>query len=218
MKGKLLLIGGGGHCASIIDSLIDTCPYETVAVVDNCRTIEPLLFSVVGSDNDLQELLHEGYTHAFISLGSVGNADVRERLYNHIQSLGYLIPNIIDKSAIVSKDAVLGDGIYVGKNAVVGARSVVGNCAIINTSAVVEHDCNVAAFAHISTSGTLCGNVKVGIATHIGASTVVREGLSIGDHSIIGIGSVVTKSFGDHIVAFGNPCKEYSSNENINNR
>lgn len=208
MKKRLLLIGGGGHCASVLDSLLSDKRFDEVAVVDNKPPEIPLACKIVGSDRDLKALKSAGYHHAFVTVGSVGDTAIRLKLYDVIKSLGYAIPNIIDPSAAIANNVQFGEGVYVGKNSVVGARSIIGDCVIVNTAAVVEHDCRIGNFAHLSPSSTLCGSVSIGDATHIGASSVVREGIRIGDHSIIGMGSVVTKNIGNYVTAFGNPCRE----------
>jgi sugar O-acyltransferase (sialic acid O-acetyltransferase NeuD family) len=208
VKKKILLIGAGGHCASILDSIISNCIFEEVGIVANEELAIPLQAKLLGTDADLKSLKHNGFDFAFIAVGSIGNVSIRKELYAKVKKIGFELPNIIDPSAVVAKDAVFGEGIYLGKNSVIGARCTIGDCAIVNTAAVVEHDCVVGRFVHLSTSSSLCGGVKIGDCTHIGASSVVREGVSIGKNSMIGMGSVVLGNFGDGITAFGNPCKE----------
>lgn len=208
---KLLLLGGGGHCASIADCLLESALYDEIALVDTHPG--PALFGripVVGTDDDLRALFAAGYHYGFVSLGSVGDTRVRRKLSSLLQECGFEIPNIIAPSAYVSPFAKLGQGIFVGRNAIVNARAEIGTCAIINTGAIVEHDCRVGAYAHISPSAVLCGTVCVGDDTHIGANAVIRQGLSVGARSIIGIGSVVTKAISDDQVAYGDPCVEVS--------
>lgn len=206
---KILLLGGGGHCASVADTLLRLNEYDDIGVIANDTT--ELLFGsipVVGCDGDLQQLFKDGYHYAFIAIGSIGNTAVREKLKKKVREIGFIMPNIIDPSAIISKNSSLGTGIFIGKNVVVNARATIGDCAIINTAAVVEHDCKIGSFAHISPSATLCGNVIVGASTHIGAGAVIKQGLNIGTHTIIGMGSVVLNDIGDNVVAYGNPCIE----------
>ena len=206
---KLLLIGGGGHCASVADAALATGAYEAIGIVD--IKPEPALFGevpFVGTDDDLPRLFAEGYQYAFITLGSVGDSSKRERLYQLVLDIGFSVPNIIDPTATVSSHSALGTGIFVGKKAVVNAGTMIKDCAIINTAAVVEHDCQIGSFAHISPSATLCGNVTVGFGTHIGAGATIQQGITVGEHAIIGMGSVVVHDIPDGVVAFGNPCRE----------
>ena len=81
---KLLLIGGGGHCRSVLDSILSQASYKELGIVDwvdsSCLGI-----SVVGNDDDLPKLFQAGWTDAFITVGSVGNTGLRRRLYELVK-------------------------------------------------------------------------------------------------------------------------------------
>jgi sugar O-acyltransferase (sialic acid O-acetyltransferase NeuD family) len=220
MTKKILLIGGGGHCSSIIDSLKKLGVYDTISIVDknmkkggNINGIK-----VVGNDNDLHELFLGGYKYAFISLGSTGNSANRIRLYEVIKHTGFIIPNIIDADSILSSSITLSDGIYIGKGAIINTGATIQSNAIINTGAIVEHDCVVGESTHIASGAVLGGNVVIGVHTHIGSNSTIKNSVKIGSNSVIGIGSVVTKDINDNVVAYGVPAKEVKKNdENLHN-
>lgn len=209
MAMNLLLIGGGGHCASVFDSALSMRIFDTIRIIskdlESDQMTNPAL--VIGTDNELGILRDVGYEYAFVAVGSIGDISTRVKLQGLLKRLNFSIPNIIDSSASMCKDANLGEGIYAGKNSVIGARSKIGNCAIINSAAVVEHDCTVADFVHIATAAVLCGNVGVGYGTHIGAGSTVKQGVRIGEGVMIGMGSVVLKDIDSHKTAYGNPCR-----------
>lgn len=206
MGKKLLLIGGGGHCHSVLDSVLATKEYEKIGIVDSIDA-SYLGVSVVGMDEDIPTLINDGWTDAFITVGSVGNTMIRRRLYEMLKQLNLRIPTIIDPTAIIGNDVDIQEGTFIGKRAVVNAGSKIGACSIINTGAIVEHDCVIGAFSHISPGTTLCGQVKVGQDSHIGAGSVVRQLIEIGDNALIGAGSVVVKKIQSNVKAYGNPCK-----------
>lgn len=207
MGTNLLLIGGGGHCRSVLDCLISSGKYSQIGIVDNDKSASVLGISVVGNDEDLSELKHDGWTSAFITVGSIGSTVVRRRLYHLIKDLRYQVPIIIDPTAVIANEVEIKEGAFIGKRAVVNSGSKIGSCAIINTGAIVEHDCYIGDFSHISPGTTLCGQVLIENDTHIGAGAVVRQGLSIGSNILIGAGSVVVKDIQGHEKAYGNPCK-----------
>ncbi len=208
MKRKLLLLGGGGHCRSILDSVRALEIYDEIALVDKSNAdVRGLL--LLGNDDALPCLLSEGWTEAFISVGSTGNTDVRRRLYRELKDIGFTIPTIVDPSAVIASDVYVGEGVYVAKRAVINAGSSVGACAIINTAAVVEHDCSIGDFAHISPGAVLCGEVIVGSDAHIGAGSVVRQQLTVGAGSLVGIGSVVVSDVPEGVTAYGTPCRVF---------
>lgn len=210
MSKRILLIGGGGHCKSVLDTLLENNEYDEIGIIDKKECIGNDVFGVdfVGCDDDLGKLYKQGYTHAFISLGSIGKSETRKKIYKKLVDIGFEVPNIISKTAIIGKEVTLGIGIYIGKNVVINCCSKVEDCAIINTSVTIEHDCQIGEFAHIAPGSILCGNVKIGNNTHIGANSTIRQLLSVGNDSIVGIGSVVVANIGTNIIVYGNPCKE----------
>ena len=203
---NLLLIGGGGHCGSVLDSILSQNGFSRLGIIDT--TDAPVLgVPVVGSDDDLPRLLREGWTDAFVTVGSTGDVALRRRLYEMIRRLGFRIPAIVDGAAVIARNVTLGEGCYVGKKAVVNTGAVLGRCAIVNTGAIVEHDCLIGDFVHISPGAVLCGQVTVGDDSHIGAGAVVRQQIQIGARALVGAGSVVVGNVPDHVTAYGNPCK-----------
>ena len=209
MSNKLVLIGGGGHCTSVIDTLFTSTEYEEIVITDKENVGKELLsVPIVGTDACLAELLRNGFTDAFITLGSIGDTQCRRKIYTLLKKIGFNIPNIIDKTASVSKSADLGEGIFIGKHAVVNSLSSVGNNSIINTAAVIEHECILGEFVHIAPHAVLCGNTTVGDGSHIGAGATVRQQITIGKNTVIGAGSVVVKNISDSKTAYGNPCRE----------
>lgn len=207
MKTNLLLIGGGGHCRSILDCLISLKEYSQIGIIDNNKSVSILGISVVGNDDDLPKLIQNGWTSAFITVGSIGSTIVRRKLYHLIKSLGFQIPIIIDPTAIIANEVEITEGTFIGKHSVINSGSKIGNCAIINTGVIVEHNCYIGDFSHVSSGTTICGHVLIGNDTHIGAGTVVRQKITIGSGTLIGAGSVVVKDIPGYVKAYGNPCK-----------
>lgn len=216
---KILLLGAGEHCTSVLDSLLSTGDYNEVGIIDKVyqkqgykkgRALNRYVLNVpiIGNDNDLEELFDKGYKAAFITVGSVGDVSIRKALYKKAMNIGYRFPNIIDKTSIISPYAIMGEGVFIGKNTVINVNARIGNFAIINTSSVIEHDCVISDFVHVAPGSILCGNVFVGEDTHIGSGANIKQGIEIGSGSMIGMGSVVIKNIGAHVTAYGNPCRE----------
>ncbi|NLI92236.1 MAG: acetyltransferase [Peptococcaceae bacterium] len=210
---KIVLVGGGGHAISVVDVIQSVGEYDICGVVDLNQNIGKQIMGheIIGTDDSLVDILNTGVKYSAVTIGSVGNTALRKMLYYKLKKIGFTLPNIIDPSAVVSKNAILGEGIFIGKKVVVNAGCKIGDMSIINTASVIEHGCNIGKFTHISSNAVVCGDVTVGNDTHIGANATVIEGLSIGQGTLIGAGSVVTHDIADHTIAYGNPCKEVSS-------
>lgn len=206
---KIVLVGAGGHALGVIDSIQSGGEYDIIGITDLSYVVggKILGYKVLGSDAILTSVFDSGVRNAFITVGSIGNTSLREKLYCLLKSIGFILPAIIDHSSNIESHVVLGEGIYVGKNTIVNAMSTIGDMAIINTGAIIEHSCYINEFTHIGPGAVICGDVKIGSFTHIGANSTVIQGVNIGDHSIIGAGSIVIHDVPSKVIAYGHPCK-----------
>ena len=214
MKKKILLIGAGGHGKVVLDALLSQKEYAIAGIIDVKELVgtKVLSGSVIGTDADLPRFYRSGIKLCFIGVGSIGDPQLRVKLYETAKRAGFSFPNVISPEALVSPHAVLGEGNYVAPGVIINAGARIGNHCIINTGAIVEHDCRIGDFVHLSPGSVLSGVVTVGDYSHIGTGSVVIQNLAIGSKVMVGAGSVVTKDIRNGVKAFGNPCKERRTN------
>ncbi len=214
---KILLIGAGGHAKSVIDSLKTQGKYEPAGIIDKTEVgnTQVLSIPIIGADEDLPRFYEKGIHHAFVTVGSIGDTRIRQRLYQKLKKIGFTLPNIIDPSAVISPTVKLGEGVFIGKSVTVNAGSFIGKMAIINTGAVIEHECTIGNFCHIASAAALCGNVSIGENTHIGTNATVIQGIKVGSNALVGAGSVVLKDIPDKVRVVGVPAQEINLKETI---
>jgi len=203
---KIVIVGYGGHARSMADSIKSAGEYEICGYTD-LRASEDGGLTYLGSDDNLEEIYASGIHCAVVGVGFMGNSDLRDKMYDKLKKIGYKLPAIVDPSAILAADAVIGEGTFVGKRAVVNASASVGKMCIINTGAIVEHEDVIGDYTHIAVGTTLCGQVAVGEHTLVGAGSVVIQGKHIGDHCIVGANSTVIRDLPDGCKAMGSPAK-----------
>ncbi len=210
MMEDIILIGGGGHCKSVIDSISKSKEYNIIGILDLHDKVgdEILGIKVIGTDDKLEYYYKSGIKNAFLTVGSIGDTRLRRKLYSMTLNIGYSFPNVIDNTAIVSDKVKIGHGNFIGKGVIINASTKIENNCIINTGAIIEHDCHIESFCHIAPGTTISGNVVIGENTHIGANSTIIQNIEIGRDSVIGAGSVVIRNIGNNIKAYGNPCKE----------
>lgn len=210
MMDNIVLIGGGGHCKSVIDVLIRQDRYKIAAIVDRSENLGIKICGIPinKTDDDLRSLFKSGIRHAFITVGGLGDFSIREKLYHKAIEIGFEFPVIADPSAVISKFTIVESGTFIGKMCVVNSDAKIRKMAIVNTGTIVEHDCEIGSFSFLAPSVTLSGGVHIGDYSHIGTGTSIIHNVSIGSNCLIGAGSTVVRSFGDNIKAFGNPCRE----------
>lgn len=211
---KILLIGGGGHCKVVIDTVLLEKKYKIAGIIDEQSKVgkRVLGIPIIGTDLDIKNFVKKRIKNCFITIGSIGSPALKIKIFNSLKRIGVNFPNIIHPRALVSKYAKLGKGNYVAAGAIINAGTRVGNQCIINTGAVIDHDCKIGDFVHISPSVVLSGGVVIGKYTHVGTGCSVKQYLEIGENSIIGAGSVVVDNVENNVVAYGNPCRKIRKN------
>lgn len=192
LKPKLILIGGGGHCAACIDVIEQEDKFKIAGIVDKGIVSGMLLgYSMLGGDENLLEL-RSHYDYALITVGQIKSPATRIRLFEHTRSLGYVLPTIIAPRAYVSKHALIGEGTIIMHDALINARATIGSNCIINTKALIEHDAVVEDNCHISTGAIINGSAMVRQGTFVGSNAVTRESVKTKENDFLKAGSLFT--------------------------
>jgi len=191
---KVVGLGAGGHCKVLIEVLCLLGGYEIIGLTDIREELAGQKIRdivILGGDQVLADLKENGIHHAFIGLGSTGDAKPRKRLFDLVQNLNFQLVRAIHPQATVSPSAKIGAGPTILAGAVVNAEARIGTNAIINTGAVVEHDCVIGDHVHVATGARLASGVRVDSMAHIGAGATVRQGIVIGEGAVVAIGAAV---------------------------
>ncbi len=209
-KPKLVLVGGGGHCKVLISMLKKISLYEIVGISDlnSAQNNEVDGIYVKYTDDDLQRVYHSGVEYALVSLGSIGNASNRIRLFDLIKGLGFKIPTIVSTDAIVDDSVKISIGTVIMPGVIINTSVTIGCNCIINTGAIIDHDCTIGNHVHIAPGVTISGSVCIGDSAHIGTGASIIQNILIGNDALVGAGSVVVKNIPDSVKVFGVPAKE----------
>ena len=189
----IILIGGGGHCKSVIDVIEQEGRFEIVGIVDKPELLgsNVLGYSVIGNDSDLGNLAKR-YQYALITVGQIKSPLLRIKLFDLATEAGFILPSIISPNAYVSKYASIGNGVIIMHNALVNVSASIGDNCIVNSKALIEHDCLISKHCHVSTNATINGGVIVQSGCFIGSGTITKESITIGENSFIKAGSLAT--------------------------
>lgn len=179
-KPQLLLIGGGGHCHSVIDVIEQEGRYQIVGIVDTHENLgkHVLGYPVIATDDQLAELYGK-YQNAVVTVGQIKSSALRVRLYQQLKEVGYQLPVIVSPLAYVSRHAQIGEGTVVMHHALVNANARVGNNCIINNKALIEHDAQIHNHCHIATASVINGGVVVKANTFVGSNATSVHGCTL---------------------------------------
>lgn len=206
----IILIGGGGHCKSVIDTIKSSGNFNIVGILDLREKLDMDIngVKIIGTDEMLKYYFNNGVKNAHISLGSIGDSKHRIKLFNYAKSIGLNFPPIIDRTSVMGSNVEIEEGVFIGKGCIINVDTKIGSHSIINSGAIIDHDCIIGSFCHISPGTTISGEVSIGDNTHIGTNSTIIQNIDIGSNTLIGAGSVVIKDISSNIKAYGNPCKE----------
>jgi sugar O-acyltransferase (sialic acid O-acetyltransferase NeuD family) len=189
---ELLLIGGGGHCKSIIDVIEEEGNFSIAGIIDKSDLLGKTVlgYPIIGNDLDLNQLAKK-FTYALVTVGQIKSPNLRIKLFKKAKELGFILPSIVSPRAYVSKHATIGDGTVIMHYALVNANARIGKNCIVNTKSLVEHDALVEDNCHLSTNTIINGGVVVGQGSFVGSNSTTKEGIKIDENSFIKAGSVI---------------------------
>lgn len=188
----ILLIGGGGHCRSVIDVIEKENRFHVAGIIDDEEMLgqKVLGYEIIGCDDELPKLA-EIARYALITVGQVKTAEVRKRLFYQAKEAGFIFPVVVSPRAYVSTYACIGEGTVVMHDVLVNSNAMIGKNSILNSKSLVEHDSVVGDHCHISTGAIVNGNVEVKDGVFIGSNATTNHGITIAERSFIKAGSVV---------------------------
>lgn len=178
-KRPLILVGGGGHCKSVID-VAESAGYKILGVIDTPDKLgeDVLGYKVIGNDNDIPKFVDKA--DFIVTVGFIKDPSLRIKLHQIIIDANGNLATIIASTAYVSKYAQIGKGTVVMHNAFVNAETIIGKGCIINTMANIEHDAEIGDFCHISTGAMINGSAKIGNYSFVGRQSVVNKCIIMG--------------------------------------
>lgn len=199
MKEQYILYGAGEQ-AKVIADMMENLGYCLAFAIDK-KPVDTLLlekYPVHLSEKS------KGIDQTKKYLIGIGNNGIRKKIAEEELYEAHF-GTIIDRTAIISKYAKVGEGTVIMPGATINVDTRIGKHCIINTNASVDHDCKIKDYVHISPNASLAGNVSVGECTHIGIGAIIIQGIKIGCGCTIGAGAVIIRDVPDGATVVGNP-------------
>ena len=201
---NLILVGGGGHCKSVID-VAERAGYIIKGILDLPAKVGSTLlgYPVLDTDENIYKYVDDN--HFLVTLGFIKDPLHRIALHERIQEVGGRLATLISPTAHVPRHAYVGEGTVVMHHALVNAGATVGRGCIINSFANIEHDTLIGDYCHISTGAMVNGTCTVGPSTFFGSGSVLVNNTTIISGCVIAAGSVVRKDLTKRGIYSGNP-------------
>ena len=146
----VVLLGGGGHCRSVIDVIEQAGLYSILGVLEKEGFSDSNLmgYPLLGSDQDLPAFIEQNCA-VVITIGQIKTSEPREKLYRYAKGAGAEMPVVVSPRAYLSRHAKVGSGTTVMHEAIVncsaeiGENSRIGVNAIIGPGVRIGRDCEI---------------------------------------------------------------------------
>lgn len=200
----VVIIGYSGHAYVLID-VLHLNHYKVYGYCDREeKQKNPYRLTYLGSEVKDAVIKVIGN---YLTVVSIGDNNIREQIFNHLNKNSIQIQEVIHPSATISSTAIIGTGAHIMGSVTINSFAEIGQGVICNTACVIEHECSIGNFSHIAPGAVLAGNVQIGARSFIGANAVIKQGIKVGNNVVVGAGSVVINDIPDHTIVAGNPAK-----------
>ena len=191
---EIILIGGGGHCKSVIDVIEQEGRFKIAGIVDKPELLgsKVLGYQIIGNDSNLNNLAKK-YQYALVTVGQIKSPLLRIKLFELAVKSGFILPSVVSPRAYLSKHAAVGKGTIIMHDALINANAKIGENCIINSKALIEHDVIIESHCHISTGAIINGASVVESNTFFGSNSLTKESIVVKKDSVVGGGNVVLK-------------------------
>ena len=212
---RIIILGTGGNCIDILDTLndvnaargarvyecagfLDDAPDRAGAELHGVKVLGPLSLapSLAGARFVNGIGSPDNFWNKPAILAKTGLLDRPDRF-----------ETIIHPTASVSSLAHLGRGTVVLQHVTIASNARVGAHVIVLPNSVVSHDVAIGDFSCVASGACLSGGVTVGPCSYVGANACVRGGVTLGRGCLVGLGSVVLTDVADDTVVVGNPAR-----------
>lgn len=208
---KIVILGTGGNCIDILDTLHDInskqgkAVYECAGFLDDNPANWDHSFYGVRVLGPLQKAKELRDCFFVFGIGSTSNFWKRNEILARMGLEDERFESVIHPTASVSKLANVGAGTIVFQNVTITSNAKIGRHVYVLPNSVISHDSVIGNFTCIAGGVCVSGNVQVGEGCYLGASSAIKDGVKIGDACLIGMGSVVLKDVPGNTVVVGNP-------------
>ncbi|MDH3661298.1 MAG: hypothetical protein OEU92_14935 [Alphaproteobacteria bacterium] len=200
-----VIIGGGGHAASVIDVLSGQT-FSIIGCVDDNPELQGKEVvggvKVIGTTEALPALFEDGVTSAFLGIGGIGaggldRIGVRVKVIRKLEEIGFRLPAVVSRHAYLGADSTLGPGTVLFPGAAVGPRCRIGAHVIVNQGAQICHDCTLDDHVHITPGALLGGHCQIGASSIVGMGASLLLMTAVGRRCLVHNNAAVTSDVHD---------------------
>ena len=201
-----VVIFGAGLMGQQLMLLIQTLyrgEYEVVSFIDervgDCNNYLETGLNVYGSFESAiaSECCSPQKSKLILGIG-YNDLVARFSAFSRSKSNGYTLLSLIHPSAIVSPEAEIGEGVFVGAGTIIDVSCKLGDANFIDAGCLIAERVTLSFGNYLSPKVVICGNTKVGSCNFFGAAATVCNNLNLGDRNFINAQILLTRDLQDN--------------------
>lgn len=213
---KLLILGAGGLGTEYLwvaqemnqkarrngrsDSLWEILGYAD----DDPTKKDQLIFGHLVHGN-IQETFAKYGSHDVGFAAAIGRNDVRERIAQDAEQIGWTPVTLAHPSAIIAEQTAIGAGTYLAPGTVVCPGAIIGRHVIVNTHASIGHDSVLEDLVQICPGARVNGGCRVEKSGFLGSNASLAPGVTVGQSAVVGANSVAVRKVSRGVTVLGCP-------------
>ena len=210
----LLIYGAGGLAKEVYDLAGRNMPdrWKSIFFIDDFREEGSFYLAKSITFESVLKLFQDRIDE-IEGIVAVGEPAYREMLTEKMEKAGIHIITLVDKTALISPTASIGEGTIVCEMATIHANVRIRKGVVIQPYACIGHDIEIGAYSVIGSNCAPGGNSILGNRVYVGMNATLKEKIKIGDDAVIGMGAVVYKDIDPMMTVIGNPARVTKGND-----
>lgn len=197
---RVLILGGGGGAALVLDILANALTQQAVGILDNDPALEGKMLMgvpILGGFDLAVRMWQERKFDVLISTVVRDIAD-RAQVFERFTELGIPFTNVIAPSAAVRAGVKLGSGNLIVHGCYLATGVSLGDNNFLAAGTYIEHHSAIGSHCTFGPRTSLSGRVKVADRVKFGTHVAVEPFVEIGSGSVIASGVVLTSHLPEH--------------------
>lgn len=209
MNQKVILVGAGGFGREVISWATDAhlhgkFPKIAGFLDDNSKALDDFDYGIPF----LGEIeTYQPYENDVFLLG-VANPPTKEKVVQLLKSKGGIFLTLIHPTAVVTRTAVIGEGVVICPFALISADTKIGSYVTVNAMSSIGHDSIIGDYSTLSGHVDVTGQVVVGESVFFGSGAKVVPRIKIGSGAKIGAGCTVMRSVSPSVTVYTAPARK----------
>lgn len=209
MNKNIILVGAGGFGREVISWAADAnlsgkFPKITGFLDDNNEALDSFDYGIpfLGQIDAYQPCEND------VFLLGVANPPTKEKVVQLLKEKGGVFLTLIHPTAVVTKTAVIGEGVVICPFALVSADTKIGSYVTVNVMSSIGHDSIIGNYSTLSGHVDVTGQVIVGTSVFFGSGSKVIPRIKIGSGAKIGAGCTVMRSVAEGVTVYTAPARK----------